>query len=736
MSDLPRKNGEKNMKWQCTVCDKEAERYNHPDFDHCKRNGHKIWSFVEEHDLPENSPTNQIQSREEQIELGSLAQIENPKHSGKLVKVKAVVGSNSVSYCAPRQIKVKCHNSSDEHSCKKEIIIDLPDETIVQFADVSNSTRRKLRKEIAAYQFTDECNLNVTETKCITLSKVRIRPIVASLEKNDGKFFDSEGNEWKAYDVYILQNEVINIDAGKEIELVGRIIADPKSQRVTLVISKLREADSDGYDLNKIKMLRTVLASKNLDEKVDWIIKEFGKFSKIIGRENIACSGFLTFFSPTSIKFEGKEVPGWVKTTVVGDSTTGKSETIRQMIILLRAGQIISGETASVAGLGAAVSQSSNNQWFVDFGALVLQDRKLLAVDGAHKLSRENWAILAEAEREGRIKIQKAAKGEAYARTRQIRIMNPLGDDGQTTKTMNSFFHPVMSIQNNLQIQSIARFDLAVFVSDDVSPGQRNIMNGQVHDAKLECLADLLKFVWREKYKVRFQDGVTNEILSQATYLENKFKHEDIPLITNDQKYKLAKLAVSLAALTCSLDDNLEYLTVTKEHVAYVTEFIEREYHNAGLDELAKNTHQTKIDDGTISKTISSLKTALQKKNNVSEQTCMDILVWVAEKRKFTKDDIKTKFELSRDYELIPLVSTLKNEDIINNSRSGFTPTKKGIEMGKYLVQNPKTPKAPSGSANTKNPNDTETGILSFFSDFSTREVSSPCNQLSTGDVK
>lgn len=59
------------------------------------------------------------------------------------------------------------------------------------------------------------------------------------------------------------------------------------------------------------------------------------------------------------------------------------------------------------APMGANVFKACLYQFF---GFLVLLNRQLLAVDGAHKLNQSNWASLAEAERSGVVSIVKAAK--------------------------------------------------------------------------------------------------------------------------------------------------------------------------------------------------------------------------------------------------------------------------------------------------------------------------------------
>ena len=216
---------------------------------------------------------------------------------------------------------------------------------------------------------------------------------------------------------------------------------------------------------------------------------------------NVAETGFLTFFSPLYINFEGANIPSWLKSTIEGDSTTGKSETIRKLIVLLKAGQIVSGEMATVAGLAGASVQASGGQWYVDFGVLPMQDRKLLAIDGGTQAAGKraltsSWLNPNEMVR---LRLSRHQRARPYTRTRQIKIMNPVDDDRTTTVSMDSFFHPVDCLKNNFQIQSIARIDLACFVSDDVGAMERNIRYDTGYDVTLDDMSELLRLVWSMK---------------------------------------------------------------------------------------------------------------------------------------------------------------------------------------------------------------------------------------------
>lgn len=634
------------------------------------------------------NPDKQDKSKLEKIiELSSLTKIENPSLTGKVVKVNAIIASNTISYNVPKRVKAECRVKDDDHYCNKQYEFKIHNTEKAGFVDIDATKRLKVLFQKAQWNFKSSCDVVIKELETSTLKKLRIRPIMTILAENEeGKIVDEEGNEYKLYDIYLEQNKVQSLEAGKEIEIIGTIIPDPKSQRITLIANKVKKIEDIDYDVSNIKKLRELYRKLgSVEQIVEWQTNEFEKFSKINRRYNITKAGLLAFFSPLIFEFEGKRINGWIKIVIIGDTTTGKSETMRMLVILLKSGQMITGETASVVGLTATASQSSNNQWFVEWGALPLNDRRLLVIDGAHKLTSEQWASLAETERTGIINIQKAGKGQAKARTRQIKIMNPISEDRRTTTAMKSLYYPIQAIINTLQLQSIARQDLAIFVVDDVASKDRNKRNGLSYDKTLDCLSDLLKLVWNQKFDIIIEEDAIDEILLKATELENRFKDEDIPLITNDQKYKLARLSVSLAGLCCSFNEDFTELRVLKEHVDHVADFIDSEYKNAGLDKVAKSNRGLQVDEDVISDIVYDIKIKLNNHTpEITQDDVLKMLVWLATQTQFTKDTIMAKFHLAEKNEVRPLVSYLQNEGLIDR-RNGFIPTTKLINVGKFI---------------------------------------------------
>jgi len=628
------------------------------------------------------------------IPLDQLNDITDPKYADKLVKVKAIVSSNLIPYNVPHKIDVQCITSTKKHDIhnngniptEKEITI--PEKRLPEFVDLNSTNRYKILTSLAGGYLSADCKVSVTETESITINKMKTRPIMHSLITDGKKFLDDKGNKYSSFDIYIIQKDADNnLTAGKEIEIIGYVIADPKNSKITIMAITVKELDEKKFDLGKIKELREFHKNKNTKEIIKWHTKEFSKYSKIVKRDNVIFGVILNMFSSLGFEFENEVVRGWVNVTIIGDSTTGKSKIVKDTIKLLKVGQIASGEMASIAGIAGASVQTTGGQWFTDYGLLPLQDKKALWLDGAHKIPKDEMDRLAEAERNGKIEINKASKGEAWARTRQGKIMNPLDDDKRDTTTMSNFIYPVQALTNLFQLQSIARIDLAIFVSDDVGSKDRNVNMFEKYDPMLDNYSDLVKLIWSSQCKIRFEDGVIGEILDGATLLEDKFKTEEIPLITNDQKYKLAKLGVSLAGFIGSFNDDFTEIIVKKEHVRYIIKFIEEEYTTIGLVDIKKQGTFGEISIQILHEIIEKIN---EKIDGEEYEIPVNIIKWTGTHRKFTKDDMMDEFGLTRDKQTSPLLSHLTNENMLKRSKIGFVITKKGIALTKFIINSGK----------------------------------------------
>jgi transcription initiation factor IIE alpha subunit len=320
--------------------------------------------------------------------------------------------------------------------------------------------------------------------------------------------------------------------------------------------------------------------------------------------------------------------------------------------------------------------------WFVDWGFLVLLDRKLLAVDGAHKLSLSNWAALAEAERSGVVSIAKAAKNTAYARTRQIKIANPVDReaDKYSTKSLSAFLYPCQALTTILDKTSIARLDLAVFADQhDVAPEEINKVQAEEPEPELCFLAEALKWCWSSQAQIEFTMEAANIIHEEAIGLYRTFFYDEIPLCSIDMKWKLARLSAALAFLTLTTEDYTK-ITVTKEHVELVAQFIREEYSKAGLNILAQTERHETLTLEDVETLL--LKIEGQLADVVDVETVCDVLKFFVIRGRATRDEVMAKFGLAETKQLRPLLATLTSEGLIK-ARRGFYPEPKLIQAYK-----------------------------------------------------
>lgn len=612
-------------------------------------------------------------------ELTRLTDIDDPKYAEKIVKVKAVIASNTTSYNVPRVLEVDC-TKGGQHKCPAIKDLRLGPIQIARYPDSKN--REKLNVEFAENHFSKNCLLTISEVSD-TLYRVRVRPHVTSLIFSAGKTTDESGMEYKFYDIYMLGKHQVALDPGTVYEITGVVIPDPRSQKVTLFATELAKDASSEYDVQKIRALKHVFGDLTLPDRVDWMRKNFGKYSQVRKREDVILASYLGFFSPLWIQFDGKTERGWMIVLIIGDSTTGKSETVKQMIRLLNGGQLVVAETSSMVGLSATATQTTNG-WFVEWGPLVLQDRRLLAIDGAQKLSRQEWSTLAEAIRLGTIKLTKAAKGEAQARTRQILIANPIDFETRGTKEMDAFLYPYLALPSILDPVNIARLDLAVFVNaGDVKVEDINMTLDEEYDPLLHNLKDLRAFVWNAKYQVQYGEGFVDEVHKRGTELHNKYSVKAVPLASIDLKFKLVRLCVALALGTCSFDDDLTVLIVTREHVDYMASYLDGIYKQAGFAD-SKDERADSVDGDQLEMIISSIAERLGLGSDNAGKA-REILRWVGEQNIFTKELLKSRFSLADKEELRPIVNILRSELLVGQGRGGLCPTRRGVQVARLL---------------------------------------------------
>ena len=516
-----------------------------------------------------------------------LSAIENPDLNKEIITVDGIISSSSISYFTPKTVE-GWYTNKDKETVEVNHTISLSSENNARFVNVTDDSKTKMLRFIMAMP--KQSSTKIIDNR-ITY-RVRLRPPVFRLRKEGDKIVDEKGYEYKPQDVYIVSDSKIELSPSTRIHITGKNFPNPKSQKATLLGFEVVYPDSvKQYDREKLKKLFHRFSAWTVKQRVEWILEQFELFSHIIGRKNLSYATFLAYFTPIFVTFNGDTQRGWGIVMIIGDTTSGKSATINAANSLLNAGTYITAETASAVGLTGTATQTDKGEWFVDWGFLPLNNEGLLAIDGAQNLSRAQHATCAEAERQGIVTKATAAKGSAPARTRQIKLFNPVdrSEKGYATKPIEDFLRPIQSIPTVLDGTSIARIDLAV-ISDKREVQVEDIYKEKdtTYDPDLRILAEVLRLTWGQKPETKITEEATKYLLAEAIRLSHKFYSKRVPLVDHNFSWKLARLSVSLAYMTLSTDQDFTTVTITKDHVTEIVRFIEKEYTEAGLASQAK----------------------------------------------------------------------------------------------------------------------------------------------------
>lgn len=317
--------------------------------------------------------------------------------------------------------------------------------------------------------------------------------------------------------------------------------------------------------------------TKKLIEKYSEIAADYEQITGIYERKDLFLAIDLCFHSVLKFSFQDRLlVKGWVETLVIGDTRTGKTDTVKNLIRHFRLGELITGENVSFAGLVGGIAQL-NDRRSVQWGKIPLADRRLIAIDEISGLTVESIALMSGIRSSGIAEITKIQTEKTRARTRQIWISNP-----RRPQPMSSFSYGVKAVPELIgRPEDIARFDIVVTcASGDV---EENIYN-KPHEKKSikftsSICRNLILWAWsRKPSDVIIQPDSEMKILEYAT-LQGKKYSSNIPIVEPaEQRIKLAKLAVSAACRFFSCDDSGEKVIVKPEHVEFVYDYLERIY--------------------------------------------------------------------------------------------------------------------------------------------------------------
>jgi hypothetical protein len=374
------------------------------------------------------------------------------------------------------------------------------------------------------------------------------------------------------------------------VSVVGALHPDPRKQLNEFLVwdvarmeTSIDRFEMDGDTLRKLRAFKPAPGQRPLKKLREIADDLAANVTHIYGRPELHAAMDLVFHSLISFKFGDVVMNrGWLDLLVVGDTRTGKSEAATRMTRHYGAGEVISCESASFAGIIGGLQQfGATKEWAITWGQIPINDKRLVVLDEVSGLSPDEIASMSSVRSSGIAELSKIQQDATYARTRLIWLGNPRGGK------MSDYTYGVQSIAPLIgNPEDVARFDLAMTVRAGEVPSEEI---NKVHKAGRqkypeELCRTLIRWVWsRTPEQVVWTDAAYQLALRMATKLGSRYI-EDPPLIqAANAREKVARVATALAARTFSTDRTGERVIVRSCHVKDAVAFVDRLYGMRGF---------------------------------------------------------------------------------------------------------------------------------------------------------
>jgi hypothetical protein len=529
-------------------------------------------------------PAKEVQKSTSKIHL--IEATSNLYRNKKLHFDARVVGKDTSPYNIPLEVEFRCCNLTKEErrcaSCalQKEEVIPLKfavGPKLLDLFKISKSAQKNLLRNYA--NVSGKCPFVSLEViKSLNIEELLIAPDIC-----ETNMF----HQYKLQQAFFAGDKIV--ESNRSYSFKGTMTPDPWNQKVTFMLDEVSPLQDD-ISLFKLtaKMkedLKIFQVHDTIKNKVREIHQDFEKLTNIIGREDLLTGIDFTYHSVLNFDFQGYPVQkGWMDILVVGDTRTGKTETIEKMLKHFQLGEMSTAENTSFAGLVGGLQQMNDKKWFITWGKIPLNDGRIFVIDEVSGLSAEDISKMSGIRSSGIAEITKIHTERTFARTRLLWLSNP-----REGRPMNTYSHGCEVLPSLIgKVEDIARFDFCIATSkDDVSIQQINETRRK-SNKKLKYTSELCKnlILWswsRKAENINFTEEAEKLILEYAILQGRKYSNR-IPLVEGaNQRIKIAKMAVAIACRVFSTEDG-ENVVVDVEHVKFAYDFLEAIYSKNSFD--------------------------------------------------------------------------------------------------------------------------------------------------------
>jgi len=647
------------------------------------------------------SPAGLTYINDKLIEI-QLSQIEDAEFDGSPVTTELMIAGTGATYGVPREVTISWQERDGDKMVDRTRDFVIPRDSRL-LLDCYKQGDGQLKAILRKALIGDKVGGKVDIGSRYTLREILAVPKIQ--RATEGETGDYEYRNFIIYYVDDVDPDVadshhagIILRSNVFYRAAGIAMTEPKRQQKTMLVTELEQLDSPWQAFrmtgeieeqfqhfrpedNSVEGIRAKLVQIAADVTRN-ITKRYGAH-----RERMLLVNLLTLSSPISCCFDGERKPGWLEVMIIGDTAQAKTSLLKNLLDAINLGQLVGGSSTSRTGLIYSLDTKINDKRILVWGAFAHNNGGFLAIDEAHKLQEGEWSELTEVRSNGEIDVNRAVRGRHPAEVRQVYLANPPSD-----RPMSHFYCGIEAIKGMMRAEDIRRFDLVMIVAKGDDPDGEFLRLDMERDAVPQVFTpELLRhhvcWAWQLSGDAEWTPEAKQEVKAVSQHLYSRYGGAvDIPLVLNDIRDKVCKLAQAVAALLHSTTDDPLQLRILPEHIQIVRDDIFDaiySHNNCRLDEYAQNArNETELDDEDY---IAILEDIQEMKSKELDGSTTDSLL-----DSFRSSNLITLKELM---EILGLgqsavskrTSMLKTHGLVKSSRNGYYKTPKFIAFLRRL---------------------------------------------------
>jgi hypothetical protein len=421
-----------------------------------------------------------------------------------------------------------------------------------------------------------ERNLDIKIQEEVTVYKVSVTDLFETSEK------DVQPMEYVGYSIGM------KLESGKKYQIKYKLTPHPLhgNQLMMIILSATQASDSlsnfklDEKTINNLKIIQNLEGS--VKEKINQLVEMNKAFIGYNGINDLIEIIDLSFNTPLRFNFgKIKNIRGYLDTLIIGESRTGKSSTAEAFRNLYGLGTFTSlaGNSATIPGLVGGSSKSTSGNMQTRAGVIPQNHTGLIVFEEFGKSNKDVLKELTDIRSSNEVRIARVSGTTVLpALVRMIALTN--------TKT-NGEIKPIASYPNGISIitelvptaEDIARYDIILILAQT---GELEIdpLWEPITPLPRQCYKDRIRWIWtRTADQIIKTPELERYIIEQSNNLNKKYPSH-IKLFGTEAWKKISRIAQAVAGYTVSASEDFQSIIVTKEHVDYAVDLLQRIYDN------------------------------------------------------------------------------------------------------------------------------------------------------------